>query len=87
MRGFIVNAPASNAYPISAFTYVLVYRDQPDPAKGKALAEFLWWGVHEGQQYGPPLHYAQLPAATVARVEEELRSIKANDQPVLKPNP
>jgi phosphate transport system substrate-binding protein len=84
MRMFIVNAPGPNAYPISGFTYLLVYRNQSDPAKGKALAEFLWWAVHDGQQYGPPLHYAKLPPATVSRVEEELRSMRANDQPLLK---
>jgi phosphate transport system substrate-binding protein len=84
MRTFIVNAPGAGSYPISGFTFLLVYRDQQDPAKGKALAEFLWWAVHDGQQFGPPLHYATLPAPVVTRIEQELRSIKANDQPVLK---
>jgi phosphate transport system substrate-binding protein len=84
MRSFIVNAPGQAAYPISGFTYILVYRDQQDPAKGKALAEFLWWAVHDGQAYGPPLHYAKLPSSTVTRVEQQLQSIQAGDQPVLK---
>src|SRR5437588_372136 len=38
------------AYPISSFTYILVYKDQPDPAKGQALLQFLWWAVHDGEK-------------------------------------
>ncbi len=83
MRAFIADSPGQNAYPISGFTYVLLYRDQQDANKGKALAEFLWWAVHDGQQYGPALHYAKLPPSTVTRIEQELRSVKAGDKPVL----
>ncbi len=85
MRAFIVNASGEGAYPISGFTYILFYKNQQDPQKGRALGEFLWWAVHDGQSHGPPLHYAKLPAQTVTRVEDVLRSIKANDQPVLAP--
>src|SRR5262249_10205745 len=82
LRSFIVNAPGENAYPISGFTYILVYRDQADADKGKALAEFLWWAVHGGQQYGPALHYAPLPSDVVSRGEEQLRSIRVDERPV-----
>src|SRR6266403_631989 len=36
-RVSITNAAGKDAYPISSFTYILVYKDQPDPAKGQAL--------------------------------------------------
>jgi phosphate transport system substrate-binding protein len=83
MRAFVVNAPGANAYPLSAFSYILVYREQPDKRKGKMLAEFLWWAVHEGQKYGAPLHYAPLPPDAVGRVERQLRTMKAEDQALL----
>jgi phosphate transport system substrate-binding protein len=83
MRISIVNAAADAAYPISAFTYILVYEDQKDAVKGKALAEFLWWGTHDGQKLGPPLHYATLPPEVVAKVEAKLRALKAAGQTLL----
>jgi len=83
MRAFVVNAPGANAYPLSAFSYILVYREQPDKRKGKVLAEFLWWAAHDGQKYGPPLHYAPLPADAVGRVERHLKTMKAEDKVLL----
>jgi phosphate transport system substrate-binding protein len=83
LRVSIVDAPGPEAYPISAFTYVLVYQDQADATKGKALAQFLWWAVHEGQSLGGPLHYGALPAEVVSRVEAKLRGLRAAGQPLL----
>ena len=40
--------PAPDAYPIAALTFILVYQDQADAAKGKALADFLTWAIHRG---------------------------------------
>ena len=84
LRVSIVDAPGEAAYPVSAFTYILVYQDQVDAVKGKALAQFLWWAVHDGQQSGPPLHYAPLPPPVVNAVEGKLRGLRAAGQPLLK---
>jgi phosphate transport system substrate-binding protein len=86
LRVSIVDAEGDTAYPISAFTYVLVYEDMPDAAKAKALVDFLWWGVHDGQKYGPTLHYATLPAEVVAKDEAKLKALKAGGKPVLAAN-
>lgn len=82
-RVSIVNAPGAAAYPIAAFTYILVYKDMKDEARGRALASFLWWAVHEGQAMGPELHYARLPAPLVQRVEATLESLTVNGKPSL----
>lgn len=37
----IVNAPGKDAYPISSFTWILLYEHPPNAAKGKALVAFL----------------------------------------------
>jgi phosphate transport system substrate-binding protein len=84
LRVSIVDPPGDAAYPISAFTYILVYEDQGDAVKGKALAQFLWWAVHDGQPFGPPLHYAPLPSQVVTAVESKLRSMRAGGQALLK---
>src|SRR5579875_2232847 len=50
-RVSITDAPGPNSYPISAYTYLLVYQHQKDPAKGRAIVGFLRWALHEGQKY------------------------------------
>ena len=50
-RVSLTNAPGADAYPIASFTWLLVYKDQQNEAKGRALVKFLWWAVHQGQQY------------------------------------
>ncbi len=75
LRVSIVNAPGERSYPIAGFTYLLVYQQQADVAKGKALVDFLWWGIHDGEQYATDLQYAPLPAEVVQRAEAKVRSI------------
>ncbi|MGB9178999.1 MAG: phosphate ABC transporter substrate-binding protein PstS, partial [Pyrinomonadaceae bacterium] len=58
LRVSIVNAQGETAYPISSFTYILIYKDQKDATKGKALVDFLWWGIHDGEQFAKALQYA-----------------------------
>jgi phosphate transport system substrate-binding protein len=82
-RVSIVNAPGDAAYPISSFTYLLVYQDAGDAVKGKALAQFLWWAIHDGQKLGAPLDYAPLPAAVVTKEEAKLHTLTAKGQALL----
>jgi phosphate transport system substrate-binding protein len=82
-RIFFTNPDGRDVYPIAGFTWILIYGDQPDPAKGKALAEFLWWATHDGQKYAPPLLYAPLPKSLVTRIERTLKSVTARGQPIL----
>ena len=82
-RVSITNAPGANAYPISAFTYLLVYQDQIDGAKGEALVRFLWWAVHDGQKLAAPLDYAPLPGAAVHQVEQTLAKLTVQGKRVL----
>ncbi len=84
LRASLVDAPGDAAYPLSAFTYVLVYQAQDDAVKGRALADFLWWAVHDGQTFGAALHYAPLPHEVVVSVEARLHSLRAGGQPLLQ---
>jgi len=59
----IVNAPGAGAYPISSFTWLLVYQKQADAAKGKQLTDFLRWALSDGQGMEAALDYAPLPEA------------------------
>ena len=44
-----------------SFTWALVYQEQADEAKGRALVSFLWWAMRDGQVYARDLNYAPLP--------------------------
>ncbi len=76
--GSVGDPPGVNAYPISGFTYILVYQDQKDQAKGKALVDFLWWGIHDGQQYAASLDYVAQPPEMVKKVEAQIKKITYN---------
>lgn len=75
LRVSITNAEGTGAYPISGFTYLLVYKDQDDAAKGKAIADFLWWGLHDGEGMAKDLFYAPLPAEVLAKAEAKVKLI------------
>jgi phosphate transport system substrate-binding protein len=77
LRVSITNAAGPTAYPIASYTYILVYKNQRDAAKGKALVDFLWWGIHDGEAFAKDLQYAPLPADIVTRAESKINSITA----------
>jgi phosphate transport system substrate-binding protein len=60
-RVSIVNAPGAGAYPISSFTWIIVYEKQADAAKKKVLLDFLRWALTDGQGMAAALDYAPLP--------------------------
>ena len=72
----IANAPGPQAYPITSFTWLLVYQDQTDPIKGKKLVDFMRWALTSGQASAAPLDYAPLPKSIADRLVERLGSIR-----------
>ena len=77
LRVSITNAAGAQAYPISSYTYILVYKNQKDAGKGKALVDFLWWGIHDGETFAKDLQYAPLPTDIVKRAEAKISSVTA----------
>ncbi len=82
MRVSIVNAPGATSYPIAGYTYILVYKDQSDASKGKALVNLLWWGIHDGESYAKGLLYGPLPTDVVTRDEAAIKSITYQGKPL-----
>ena len=78
LRISITNAAGAQAYPISSYTYILVYKNQKDAAKGKAIVDFLWWGIHDGERFAKELLYAPLPPDVVKKAETKINSVTAN---------
>jgi len=71
----IVDAPGAQSYPISSFTWLLVYQHQKDAVKGKKLVDFLNWAMTEGEKSAPTLDYAPLPAEMVTTVKAKIATI------------
>jgi phosphate transport system substrate-binding protein len=72
----IVNAPGKDSAPITGYSWVMIYKDQPDKTKGTALVDLFYWLVSdEGQQYAVNLHYAKLPANVVQSDIAALKTI------------
>jgi phosphate transport system substrate-binding protein len=82
LRVSITDAPGATAYPISSYTYILIYKDQQDAVKGKTLVDFLWWGIHDGEKFAKDLMYAPLPADIIKRAEVKINSITFGGKPL-----
>jgi len=72
----IVNAPGKGSYPICSFTWLLVYKTQTDPVKGKKLVDFLNWYMKKGGSAAKDLLYAPLPSEMVKMLEKQVSEIK-----------
>ena len=75
-RFSMTNASGKDAYPICGATWLLVYEQQKDPAKGKKLVEFLKWAVKDGEKMAKDLNYAPLPESVQQRVLKRIDEIK-----------
>ena len=83
----IVNAPGNDSYPISSFTYLLVYKDLSvipgmTEVRAKALVDFLNWVIHDGQEYSTALLYVPLPDEVVKLNEDTIKLINYNGKPL-----
>lgn len=71
-RVSITNAEGKDVYPISSFTWLLIPEKIADPAKKKAITDFLKWMLTDGQGLTEALDYAKLPKPVV---DKEMKAI------------
>ena len=76
LRVSITDASGASAYPISSFTYLLIFQQQSKRDVGEHVKQFINWALHEGQQYAPPLNYAPLPAQVAELATRQLDTIE-----------
>ena len=83
------DAPGPDSYPISSFTYLLLYKELStnpridDPDKAYALVNFIAWAITDGQQYADDLAYVPLPEQVVQLNQATIKSLTYKGQPVL----
>ena len=83
MEVMVTDSENPKAYPITGFTWLLVYENQKDDAKGDAVAQLAWWMIHDGQKYALPLEYAPLKGPALKKAEALVKKIRVNGRPVL----
>jgi phosphate transport system substrate-binding protein len=64
-RVSITNAEGKGAYPISSFTWLLLFENPTDKAQSKAMVDFMKWALADGQKFATEMGYAPLPAEVV----------------------
>lgn len=83
----ITNTSAPDGYPISSFTWAIIYKEQHygdrSNARATSLLKLLWWNIHEGQPFCQPLLYAPLAPAAVTVGEKILKSATYDNKPLL----
>ena len=75
-RVSITNAPGDGVYPISSFTWLLLYQDPKDKAQSKAMVDFVKWALTDGQKFTGELGYAPLPQSVVDMEMKALATIR-----------
>jgi phosphate transport system substrate-binding protein len=75
-RVSITNAPGPGAYPLSSFTWLLLYTEPSDKSQAKAMNEFVKWALTDGQKLATDLGYAPLPQNLATRELMALETIK-----------
>jgi len=82
------NTDASDGYPISGFTWALIYKEQKydnrSEDRATKLLKLLWWNIHDGQKFCEGLNYAPLSPAAVTVAEKILNSATYDGKPVLQ---
>jgi phosphate transport system substrate-binding protein len=86
LRFSTINAPGAKTYPISAITFLLVYRDMCKAGMSKKSAAdtmaWLAYGQGPGQQVAPQLQYAPLPATIHSKAQAMVKGLQCNGSPL-----
>ncbi len=82
----LTNTDAKDGYPISSFTWVILYKEQNYNNRSMDTAQstvnLIKWMVTEGQTYAPALHYAKLPKDAQTKALALLKTVTYNGKPL-----
>jgi len=71
----LTNAPGKDRYPISSFTWLYLPAAAKDPARGRAVADYLKWVYTSGQKIAQEQDYATLPEDVLEKVAAKAATI------------
>lgn len=89
-RVTLTNTKAEKGYPISSFTWLLLYQEQAynnhNKEKVKTIVDLMNWMITDAQSYAEPLHYAPLPEPAIRKAQQQLQKVTFNGNSVLEPD-
>jgi phosphate transport system substrate-binding protein len=65
----MTNAPGDGAWPITATTWIIMYKQPKNAEQSQAAFNFFKWSLENGQQQASALDYVALPDSLVKRIE------------------
>ncbi len=87
-RTSLTNSVSEGSYPISGFTWIIIYKEQKYDnrtlEKSQALIKLLSWMITDGQKYATPLDYSPLPKIAAERATAILKSITFDGKAILQ---
>ncbi len=72
-----LNAGGADSYPITAPTWIIVYKNQTDRAKGDAVKSFLTFLVTDAQDFAGDIDFAKLPTNVQDKAKSQIALIAA----------
>jgi phosphate transport system substrate-binding protein len=66
----LANQPGADTWPITAATFILMYKNPDDAAASAEALKFFDWAYHKGDKMADELDYIPMPAGVVKNVEE-----------------
>ncbi len=83
MRTMVTNSPEANAYPISCFTWILIYKEQAYANRSEAQAQAVTGLLDyvlgaEAQSVASKVHYSPLPEVALKNARTILASVTYN---------
>ncbi len=65
----MTDAPGPDAYPISATSFIIMYKQPKDTAQSKEAFRFFKWALENGQKQADALDYVPFPPSVVKTIE------------------
>ena len=66
----LTDQAGEKSWPITGASFILMYKDPPDPAAVKEALKFFAWAYKDGAQMAAELDYVPLPASLIAQVKK-----------------
>jgi len=74
----LVDQPGAQSWPITATTYILVYKNPPDQKATQDTLKFFQWSLEKGDQLALGLDYVPLPENAVKAIETSWKGIQGS---------
>ena len=75
----LTNQSGAESWPITGASFILMHKQQADPAKAKGVIDFFDWAFRNGGQMAEQLDYVSMPEKVVSQVEQSWKQITGPD--------